>query len=125
MRATALAREVAAGPIVLRRSWILTPMIASTACTITIAKAIEHGSAYDDDAANAGRPAPEVDAERRRDMALTHGTAAPWSKWHDCSGTSPGTRRGVRPPEEAAARQVARPLGTGAVLARHRAAALA
>ena len=40
MRATALAREVAAGPIVLRRSWILTPMIASRACTITIAKAI-------------------------------------------------------------------------------------
>jgi hypothetical protein len=37
----------------------------------------EHGSAYDDDAANEGRPAHEVDAERRRDMALTHGPRRP------------------------------------------------
>ncbi|KAB2345184.1 hypothetical protein [Actinomadura rudentiformis] len=33
----------------------------------------EYGSAYDDDAANEGRPAHEVEAERRRDMALAHG----------------------------------------------------
>ncbi|HEX3732848.1 MAG TPA: hypothetical protein VHU91_08015 [Mycobacteriales bacterium] len=32
----------------------------------------EYGSTYDD-AANEGRPAYEVEAERRRDMALTHG----------------------------------------------------
>jgi hypothetical protein len=37
----------------------------------------EHGSAYDDDAANEGRPAHEVDAERQRDMALTHGPRRP------------------------------------------------
>jgi hypothetical protein len=34
----------------------------------------EYGSAYDDDAANEGRPAHEVDAERRRDLVPTHGT---------------------------------------------------
>ncbi|MDX6249513.1 MAG: hypothetical protein QOF10_2873 [Kribbellaceae bacterium] len=51
----------------------------------------EHGSAYDDDAANEGRPAHEVDAERRRDLALTHGAGRrPWPRWHGWSGTGPG-----------------------------------
>lgn len=34
----------------------------------------EYGSAYDDDAANEGRPVHEVEADRRRDLVLTHAT---------------------------------------------------
>ncbi|HEY2442005.1 MAG TPA: hypothetical protein VGI31_02625 [Streptosporangiaceae bacterium] len=40
----------------------------------------EYGSAYDDDAANEGRPAYEADAERRPDLMLTDGTGSPAAK---------------------------------------------
>jgi hypothetical protein len=37
----------------------------------------DYGSAYDDDAANEGRPVHEIEAERRRYQALTHGVSRP------------------------------------------------
>lgn len=37
----------------------------------------DYGSAYDDDAANEGRPGHEIEAERRRYQMLTHGDSRP------------------------------------------------